>query len=175
MAILTLDDLRESYGFSFPPSLDGQYQALLDTAEEEVLGYADIEQGEVTEHFTGPGNRFTLTHCPVLEVLRVEAGGETLAISRFEERCDTVVLASSAGDGVDVAVTYMCGWPEGKAPAVIRQAIAFTAQHLAKLQGGKLLGVTTRNTEGGTETIDQSTPPLAVQRMLARYRRNACL
>ena len=91
---------------------------------------------------------------------------------RYEKRANYVVPAFS---GSEVVVAYTCGWKEGEAPQTILMAIAFTAQHLMKLSSGKLLGINTRNTEGGTETIEQSTPPLAVQKMLEPFRRNKAL
>lgn len=170
--LLTLDDLRTKYGFSFPASQDDAYQAILDTAEEEVLAYAEIEQGDVEEHFPGGDAGYVLTHTPVLEVSSVKIDGADVSF-RFEKRAAYVVPESSSGS--DVVIAYSCGWKEGQVPETILTAIAFTAQHLMKLSSGKLLGINSRNTEGGTETIEQSTPPLAVQKMLERFRRNRAL
>ena len=169
--LLTLDDLKKKYGFSFPASQDDAYQAMLATAEEEVLRYAEIEQGEVEEHFSGGDAGYVLTHTPVLEIKGVKVDGAE-ASYRYEKRANYVVPAFS---GSEVVVAYTCGWKEGEAPQTILMAIAFTAQHLMKLSSGKLLGINSRNTEGGTETIEQSTPPLAVQKMLEPFRRNKAL
>ena len=169
--LLTLDDLRSRYGFSFPSSQDEAYQAVLATAEEEVLRYAEIEQGEIEEHFQGGDAGYVLTHTPVLEIGSVKVDGVETAF-RYEKRANYIVPASS---GSEVVVAYTCGWEEGKVPATILMAIAFTAQHLIKLSSGKLLGINSRNTEGGTETIEQSTPPLAVQKMLEPFKRNKAL
>ena len=170
--LVTLDDLRKLYGFSFPQSQDEAYTALLATAEEEVLAYAEIEQGDVEEHFPGGDSGYVLTHTPVLVVKSVKVDGAEAAY-RYERRANFIKVSSSSGS--EVVVSYACGWKEGEVPETIRTAIAFTAQHLFKLSSGKLLGITARTTEGGTETIEQSTPPLAVQKMLERYRRNRAL
>ena len=170
--LLTLDDLRTEYGFSFPESQNDVYQALLATAEEEVLAYAEIEQGDMEEHFPAGDAGYVLTHTPVLEIKSVKVDGSDTNY-RYEKRANYVALSSSSGS--EVVVSYSCGWKEGEVPETIRMAIAFTVQHLSKLQGGKLLGINSRNTEGGTETIEQSTPPLAVQKMLERFRRNKAL
>ena len=170
--LLTLDDLRTVYGFSFPKSQDETYQALLSTAEEEVLRYAEIEQGDVEEYFPGGDSGYVLTHTPVLEVKSVKVNGAEAAY-RYEKRANYIKVSSSSGS--EVVVAYSCGWAEGKVPETIKTAIAFTAQHLMKLSSGKLLGISSRSTEGGTETIEQSTPPLAVQKMLEPYRRNRAL
>lgn len=169
--ILTLDDLRTRYGFSFPATQDEYYTALLATAEEEVLAWAEIEQGDVEEIFTEEATGYVLTHTPVLEVRSVKVDGEECGF-RFERRANYLIPNIW---GSEVSVSYTCGWKEGEIPESIRTAIAFTAQHLFRLSGAKLLGITQRNTEGGTETIEQSTPPLAVQRMLERFRRNKAL
>ena len=169
--LLTLDDLRTLYGFSFPASQDAAYTALLETAEEEVLAYAEIEQGDVEEHFLGSDSGFVLTHTPVLEVKSVTIDGQEASF-RFEKRANYVVPSSSGSEAV---VSYVCGWKDGEVPETIKTAIAFTLQHLLKLFSGNLLGINSRTTEGGTEIIEQSTPPLAVQKMLERYRRNKAL
>ena len=170
--LLTLDDLRTVYGFSFPKSQDEAYQALLSTAEEEVLRYAEIEQGDVEEYFPGGDSGYVLTHTPVLEVKSVKVNGAEVSY-RYEKRANYIKVSSSSGS--EVVVAYSCGWGEGNVPETIRTAIAFTVQHLMKLSSGKLLGINSRSTEGGTETIEQSTPPLAVQKMLEPYRRNRAL
>lgn len=169
--LLTLDDLRKKYGFSFPESQDNAYQAILSTAEERVLSYAEIEQGEVEEHFKGGDSGYVLTHTPVLEVTSVKVDGVEVPY-RFEKRANYVALSSS---GSEVVVSYTAGWAEDNVPETIKTAIAFTCQHLMKLSSGKLLGINSRNTEGGTETIEQSVPPLAVQKMLESFRRNKAL
>ena len=169
--LLTLDDLRTLYGFSFPKSQDEAYAALLATAEERVLSYAEIEQGEVEEYFPA-GKIFVLTHLPVLSVESVKVSGQDIEY-RFEKRPNAVILSSEPES--EVVVSYSCGWAEGNVPETIKTAIAFTVQHLMKLSSGKLLGINSRSTEGGTETIEQSVPPLAVQKMLEPYRRNKVL
>lgn len=171
--LLTLDELRTRYGFSFPESQNTAYQELLDTAEEACLSYASIEQGTVEEFFKGGGDTYVLTHSPVIEVESVKADGLEVGF-RYESRSETVVLNSSITGGL-VEVRYKCGWEEGKVPSSLRAAIAFTVQHLSKLNSAKLLGITSRSTEGGTETIEQSVPPLAVQKLLEPFRRNKVL
>ena len=170
--LVTLDDLRTKYGFSFPESQDDAYQAILDTAEERVLAYAEIEQGEIEEHFPGGDAGYVLTHTPVREIKSVKVNGAEVSY-RYEKRANYVVLTSSSDS--EVVIAYTCGWAEGAVPQTILTAIAFTAQYLMKLSSGKLLGINSRSTEGGTETIEQSVPPLAVQKMLESFRRNRAL
>ena len=54
--LVTLDDLRTRYGFSFPESQNDAYSELLSTAEEACLSYSSIEQGAVEEYFNGGGH-----------------------------------------------------------------------------------------------------------------------
>ena len=168
--VLTLNDLRADYGFSFPAQQETAMQVLLDTAEEACLSFASIELGDVEEHFPKGGSIFVLTHSPVLEVESVTCNGSPF-VFRYEKRSETVVLSSSVSG--EVIVNYKCGWKE--IPVVLKTAIAFTVQHLQKLNSAKLLGITSRSTDGGTETIEQSVPPLAVQKLLEQFRRNKAL
>ena len=172
--LVTLDDLRTRYGFSFPESQNAAYTDLLSTAEEACLSYASIELGSVEEHFKGGGSIYVLTHSPVLSVESVKIG-ERDVVFRYEKRSETVVLGSASSEEAEVIVNYACGWEEGNVPSSLRTAIAFTVQHLSKLNSTKLLGITSRSTEGGTESIEQSVPPLAVQKLLEPFRRNKVL
>ena len=172
--LVTVDDLRSKYEFSFPETKNEIFAALLQTAEEEVLSYADINQGESVEYFEGGSSSYVLTYCPVCSVTSVKDDGSDVLFT-FVKRADQIILDKAAPSGSRVVIKYQSGWEQGKEPETIKQAIAFTVQHLSKLQAGNLLGITTRSTNGGTETIEQSTPPLAVQKMLERFRRNKAL
>ena len=172
--LVTLDDLRKKFGFSFPESQNDAYLDLLSTAEEACLSYASIEQGTVEEYFKGGERIYVLTHSPVLSVESVKVGERDVAF-RYEKRAETVVLESASSEDAEVIIKYTCGWEEGKVPSSLRTAIAFTVQHLSKLNSAKLLGITSRSTEGGTESIEQSVPPLAVQKLLEPFRRNKVL
>lgn len=163
--ILTLDELRTKYSFYFSSDSEPMFQSYLDTAEEAVLSYADIESGEVCEYFEN-SRRLPLTHGPVREVCSVEADGHDLDF-RYEPRAHLVVLLEESSAS-EIVVHYEVGY--FKWPAVIKQAVALTVQHLAKLQNAKQMGILSRSTEGGTETIEQTIPPIAVKALLDRYR-----
>lgn len=169
MAVMTLEDLKSGYGMDIPEVQKARWQTLLDTAEEACLSYAGIECGEVEEHFESPNRILVLTHSPVLSVTSVRSQGAELAY-RYEKRSETVILSTDPpGEAV---VSYRCGWEEGKAPSALMSAVAFTVMHLSKLSASRLLGVTSRTTDGGTEQVEQSVPPLAAQRLLEGYRHN---
>ena len=167
--LLTLDDLRQSFGFDIPASQETRYEMYLETAEEACLSYASIDIGSVTEYFRG-SDILVLSHSPVLEVQSVTSSDGSQLDFRYEKRAESVVL--SAVPAGEVIVKYTCGWVDEKVPATLKTAIAFTVQQLAKLNAARLLGVTSRTTEGGTEVVEQSIPPLAVQKMLDPFRVN---
>lgn len=165
-SLLTVEDLRSYYGFTFRDSEAESFQAMLDTAEAACLSYAGIELGGTVEEVFEAGlSRLVLTHTPVLSVTSVTAGGEGLGF-RYEERAETVVLEDEAD--AEVTVIYETGFE--MYPADLKAAVAVTVQHLNKILKGNLAGVTSRTTAGGTETIEQSIPPMAVKSLLSRYR-----
>ncbi len=159
--IVTLEELRKVYGISV--STDEQLTAFAETAEAAVLSYAGLSEGEVSEHFTDSSMLF-LTYTPIKKILSVTAEGNNIAY-RFEKRGHSIILDHTVSKAV---VTYSCGFD--KYPADIKAAIALTVQHLAKLQNAKLMGVLSRSTDGGTESIEQAIPPIAVKGLLDRYR-----
>ena len=161
--ILTLDDLRQNYGMNFPVS-DPQYVALLETAEEECISYADIEFGNVVEYFPS-GKALTLTHLPVKVIKSVTCNDSPISY-RYEKRSHQVILSTECN--TEVVVEYECGFET--VPAILKAAVALTVQHLSKLQSSKQMGVLSRSTEGGTEQIEQSIPPIAVKSLLNKYR-----
>lgn len=163
--ILTADDLRNTYSFTFSDASVAMYESLLATAEAECLSYADIEEGSVSEYFDRGGKRLTLTHTPIKSITAVTVNGEAVTY-RYEERRKQIVLDESTD--YEVKVDYECGWET--APDIIKAAIALTVQHLAKLQNSKQMGILSRSTEGGSEQIEQNIPPLAVKGLLDKYR-----
>lgn len=167
MSLVTVDELRNYYGFTFRDSEEATFQAMLDAAEELCLSYAGLElEGTVLEYFEEGLERLVLTHSPVLSVTSVTADGEELGF-RYEARAETVVLEAEAG--AEVLVEYEVGFEE--IPQDLKTAVAMTTQHLNKLTKGNMIGVSSRATQGGTETIEQSLPTMAVKALLNRYRK----
>lgn len=167
--IVTLDELKTKFGFSFPAAKSDVYQSYLNLAEEACLSYAGLEEGTVTEIFDGGSRSFVLTHGPILSISSVKVS-DAESPYRFEKRSGSIILPS-VPEGTDaVEIKYECGWEEGKAPYLLKAAVAFSMQHIAKLNEAKLVGINSRTTEGGTESIDQSVPPLAAQKILARFK-----
>ena len=168
--LVTVEDLKSTYGFSITDKIRGEYEAMLATAEEECLSYAGLEIGELNEYFEGDGGRILcLSHKPVLRIDSVTVDGIPVSY-RFETRAHKLVLSSVAREGAEIIVTMHLGWEEGHAPSSLKTAIALTVQHLSKLQSAKLMGILSRSTEGGSEQIEQSIPPLAVKGLLDRFK-----
>lgn len=173
--LVTVDDMRTLHGATIPADQEARWEALLQTAEEEVLAYAWVEQGSTEEHFPGGSSCYVLTSCPVIDVSGATVDGSAVEIKRFDRKASALYLTQETPEGSDVCVSYTSGWADGQIPATILKAIAFTASHLNRLEAGRLLGTTSRTTDGGTEQIEQTTPPLAVQKMLQRFRRNGVM
>lgn len=168
--LVTVEDLKTTYGFSFSDKAKAEYEALLSSAEEECLSYAGLEIGDIDEYIDGNGGKiYCLTHKPVLEIASVTIDGES-ADYRYEKRANKIVLSKKASDGAEIIVSMKLGWSEGNEPSALKTAIALTTQHLSKLQSSKQMGVLSRTTEGGTEQIEQSIPPLAVKGLLDKFK-----
>lgn len=168
--ILTVEDLKSKYGISVS-NLD-QLEILLETAEEECLSYAGLTSKTVEEFFSGGSRIVALSYRPIREISAVTINGAE-AEYRYDERAASITFPFSTPAGIDnIKVVYSTGFEEGKAPAVLKTAIALTVQHLLKINNAKLIGVTNRAVEGGTEQIEQSIPPLAVKNLLQGYKRS---
>lgn len=168
--LVTVEELKTIYGFSFTDKATAEYASLLATAEEECLSYAGLELGDIDEYIDGNGGRsYILTHKPVLEVSSVTING-TPVLFRYEKRARKLVLSSNASEGAEIIVSMRLGWETGSEPSALKTAIALTVQHLSKLQSSKQMGVLSRTTEGGTEQIEQSIPPLAVKGLLDKFK-----
>lgn len=169
MSIMTLAQLKVRGSMNFPQTLDGYYQGLLDAAEEACLSYCGIEDGSVTEYFNGGARAFYLSHGPVCSVTSVESDGVVLSAGDYRLEADgsKLVISGGTGKGVDnVKVVYACAFTGSE---LFMQAVALTVQQMARLESSKQAGVTSRTTEGGTEQIEQSIPPLAAKTALNKF------
>ena len=170
--LVTFDDLKTLYGMPYlNPSAEAQYTSLLATAEEEILEYSGLSLDEdAEEYFEGNGARsFVLLRKPVCEVVDVTVGGEPVDF-RFEQRTGRIVLSRPAWG--EVKVEEQLGF-EGEPPRIIKQCIALTVQYWAKLMNSNLIGVSNRNNDVGSESLEQYEIPLAVKTSLDRFRQVA--
>lgn len=176
MAVLTVDDLRIKYGFSFPASKDAQFTEYINSSEAACLKYLDrssFETAEITQYFDGNvTNRYVLDYSPVKSITSITLRDGT-ELSEDDYRVDSNGILTfyriHPTEGLDaMKVEYECGWDN--VPSDIKYCIAMTVQYLAKMMATNQAGVSTRNTEGGTESLEQNIPPLAVQKLLSNYR-----
>lgn len=176
--ILTVNNLREKYAFKIDPPSETKYESLIQAASEACGLYLqrDLGVSSFTEFFDGSSQAMVLSHQPVAEVTGVYIDSARLyATPTTDYRIDldtgVLVLYERVPEGRDVVkVVYDAGFES--VPESILYAVAMTVQHLAMMQQADLAGVMSRTTDSGTVSIDQSIPPLAVQKLLGEYRRN---
>lgn len=182
MAVLTCERLRSEFGLNLPVAKDAQWARLIDVAETACfgcLGFDPSGSAEKTEYFDAVGgDTIALRLYPVLEaeVWLNGSGGswsESLGQSQFRLDKQTGVIRLYADNkaGVDsIKVRYRYGWEKDTVPADVLQCIALTVQYLVRLTQSGQIGITQRTADGGTESLEQSIPPLAVKAVLNTYR-----
>lgn len=180
--VLTCDDLRNVYGLNLPSSKDVQWAELIKVAETACLGWLGLDKfgtAAATEYFddvTGSTIQLKLFPVKSAAVYLNGAGGlwgDPLPSGayRLDGRTGTIRLYQSSRAGVDaVKVEYTYGWEPDEIPADVKACIAQTVQYLTRLTQTGQIGVTQRAADGGTESIEQNIPPLAVRSVLMRYR-----
>jgi hypothetical protein len=182
--ILTVNQLRTTYGLaSINETTAAKFEALIEAATTAVFEFIgrDREVGSFVQYFDGGVQQFVLNHTPVASVVGVYVDPDRLyatALGSAEYRLDTssgvLTVYTNVPDAVDVVrVSYTAGW--ATVPDDILYCIAMTVQHMAIMSQSNRAGVESRSVDGGTETLDQNIPPLAIQRHLAMYKRNRVL
>ena len=163
MAILTIEDLG-AYGVTL--NNKDTLQAMLSTAEEVCLAYIGYEERIVEDYYDGGTESVVLRHRPIANVVSVEVAGTPVSYS-FDSWAKCIYFDEIPPTARrSVKVKYVVGWTRETAPSSIKTAIALTVTHLNKLNSSKLVGVTSRATEGGTETLEQSIPTMAAKGLL---------
>ena len=163
--LLTFDELRDLYGMTnIRPDQRRQIEFLLETAEEEVLAYSEVNlEGEFEEVFAGQ-NLYILSRRPVIRVISCTQSGAAIPYS-FSNNTNTIKVNSDK----EITVRYQCGFD--KIPRILKQCIAVTVQYWLKFLNSNIVGVTSRTADGGSESIEQYELPLVVKSSLARFRR----
>jgi hypothetical protein len=178
-ALIIVEDLIEKYGFTITPTQRDKYTQLIATATAACERHLqrDIGAASFTEYFDGGSQERVLSHSPVTEMVgiyvdstRAYATALEATDYRLDNESGILIIYGAVPLGRDVVkVSYKAGMT---VTDDILWCIAMTVQHLSTMQQADLAGVTSRTTDGGTVSLDQSIPPLAVQRHLATYRRN---
>lgn len=183
--IITPAELRDKYAFGFTQSQedDAFYANLIEGATSacyRFMGVDDLAPTGRIEFFNGGSKRLVLSNTPVISVTGVYVDperGYATALTASQYRIDLEsgvlilyddVLDSELLDAIKV--TYTSGF--AAVPEDIRYAVALTVQLWARTLQSSQAGVLSRTVDGGTESLDQSIPPLAVQKYLMTYRRN---
>lgn len=163
--LLTFDELRDLFGMtSIRPDQRRQIEFLLETAEEEVLAYSEVNlEGEFEETFAGQ-NLYVLSRRPVIRVISCTQSGAAIPYS-FNNNTNSIKVNSDK----EITVRYQCGFE--KVPRILKQCIAVTVQYWLKFLNSNIVGVTSRTADGGSESIEQYELPLVVKSSLSRFRR----
>jgi hypothetical protein len=179
MSVLSVDELKSKYNFQISDAYRGMYENYIQMATEacfRVIGLSPDGTVECIDYFDSGITNFALYSGPVTEVTSLEIwnGSEwikadlTSAIVQLPAGIVTVRGSLPALGNKAIKITYKAGYKEY--PADLKMCIAMTVQHLAKQINSNMVGVTSRNVEGGTESIDANIPPLSVQNHLQRLR-----
>lgn len=172
--LVTFQDLKTYNGATYLNAHnETQYTYLLEIAEEEVLEYAGLEldvEGEVVEFFDEVGARkIQPKRRPILEVTSVTVNGSPVEY-RLNERTGFVNLKNPASG--EIEVTEKLGFKDGKVPGIIKKSIAETVIYWATRLNNNLIGVTSRSSDLGDETLEQYELPLFVKTSLERFRKS---
>jgi hypothetical protein len=162
MALVSFGELKTLYGMPTLKDVNKvQYENLLATAEEEVLAYAGISLGEELEEKLSGATAYILVGHPVKEIKSVEGATNWT----FDVR--TNILSVPTEDEVTVSYSTGCD----SVPRIVKQCIAITVQYWAKFINSNMVGVNSRSTDVGSETLEQYELPLVVKSSLDRFRR----
>ncbi len=162
MALVTFDELKTLYGMPTLKDVNRtQYENFLATAEEEVLAYAGISIGETLEETLKGATAYILVGHPVRKIVEV-AGAESYS---YDARTNILSVPTEG----EVTVRYTTGCDS--VPRIIKQCIAITTQYWAKFLNSNMVGVSSRTTDIGSETLEQYELPLVVKSSLDRFRR----
>ncbi len=177
--LLTPEDLRTEYGFSINPTQETQYESLIKTATEACFRYIgrDLSVETFDQYADGNSQVIVLDNSPVVSITGVSLDpGRTYATKllessyRLDPASGVLRIYDPIPQGEDaVKISYTAGYSE--VPADILYCIAMTVQYMRMVLQADLAGVSSRTTDGGTQAIEQSIPPLAVKNHLAIYQR----
>ena len=179
MSVLTVDDLETYYGFRVAERNGELVGRALETSEDICLRYIGLKNGlaaSVTEYFDGDSPILSLGYAPVLSISSVSidasrAFAETLdeSLYRLDGDCGTVHLYVKTFTSPDsIRVVYSAGY--SALPKPVGLAIAMTAQKILQDMQNNMVGVLSRTMEGGSETLDNNLPTLAVKQVLDQFR-----
>lgn len=172
-----------SYGITYSENSSVLFQNMLDVAERACLRYMCRDSFAVvdhTEYFDGMScDTLSLKVYPVTAVSLYISNDRNFTDAvdssayRIDKEKGIIILYPASGfanvSGRDVLkVVYSAGWET--LPKDIEAGVAMTCQYATKLLQTSQVGISNRTNDGGVESIEQSLPPLVVQRLLSRYK-----
>lgn len=175
-AIITVADLRKFYGLSFSEAKDPYFENLILVAQKACASYMGMDTlrqlyscSEYIETVVGQ-KEVILTGQPLVSIQHVYDGDRE--VTEFLIDLTKNVLRFTHGvSSSQVRVEYTIGW-EDEVPADVKFCVAQTVGYMARMANSTLYGKNSMNTEGGSETYEQSVVPLALRTYLDRYRQH---
>ncbi len=171
-ALISNDDLRAKYGFRFPKDQEPYFTQMVVSAQKACADYMDMDSlqsvctcRESFELSSGQ-NVVVLSGTPFKEIVSVKLDGVETSEWMLDSRSHVLRFTATASSAV---VEYMIGWGED-VPEDILYAVAMTVQHMSRTANSSLMGKNSQNTDGGSETYEQSIVPLAVRQYLDHFR-----
>ncbi len=170
-ALLSVDDLRNKYGFHFNKEQEAYFSSMILTAQRACADYMDVDSLALTscsEELDLAENQTSvvLSGTPFVEITAVFLDGEAVTGYSVDSRSHVVYLPESTAK--KCKVEYKIGY--SKVPEDVLYCIAMTVQSMARMANASLMGKNSQSTDGGSETYEQSVVPLAVRTYLDRIR-----
>jgi hypothetical protein len=175
--------VSELKDFGINVTENDKYQNILDISELACAKFCDRETFSLSDYsFFSDGASYDKLVLPITPVtalalyVSIDRIFTTPILSesyRLDSRTGIVTFYDQEilrAEGRDVVkAIYTAGYEN--IPKDIKACIAMTFQYASKILSSSQVGITTRNTDGGTESIEQSLPPLVVKKMLQRYKK----
>jgi len=176
-------EISELVNFGISVTDSEKYQNLLDMSELACAKFCDRETFSLSNYsFFADGasyDRLVLPITPVADLSLYFSKDRdfSIPIPTNKYRLDSVTgvitfydreILTAKGRDI-IKAEYTAGYEE--LPKDIQACIAMTFQYASKILSSSQIGITTRNLDGGTESIEQSLPPLVVKKMLTKYKK----
>lgn len=172
--MLTIDTLKNVYGFKIL-SDDVFWENILEASKSSVFRYIGLgDNGEIstTEYFDGDNKKIFLSYSPILQIVKVSSRTTGQLYSYYSDtRKGILTITDEITKGMDeVKVEYKAGYDLNNLPKTIEVCIVETARFLGRVSRQNLIGVNSRNVDGGSEGIDHNMLPLLIQHTLDLYK-----
>lgn len=173
--VLSVADLRDKYGFSFPQNKESYFTNMILASQKACAGYMGMDTlrqlNDCTEIFdVDYGQRVVvLTGQPLVSVQKVYVGSVEVSNYLLDFRTATIRIEDTSVVADRIKVEYKIGWGVNL-PEDLLYCVAMTVQSMSRTANSSLMGKNSQNTDGGSETYEQSVIPLAVRTYLDKYR-----